>query len=172
MDHQAFAQLLGNYGEFIGAIAVVVTLGFLAIQIRSANATSQAVATHSFVDTINRANAQLDDEELFQILRRGIYSLDDMSAYEKQRFYNYVVGFINHVHMGYRLHQKGVLDRRTYRNWELSLLTWLQMDGPKYLWELELHPPDFRRHIDEQLSNPKGLPPPIDQAYPWWRQAE
>ena len=34
MDHQAFAQLLGNYGEFVGAIAVVVTLAYLAIQIR------------------------------------------------------------------------------------------------------------------------------------------
>jgi len=27
MDHKSFAQLLGNYGEFVGAIAVVVTLG-------------------------------------------------------------------------------------------------------------------------------------------------
>ena len=26
MDHQTFAQLLGNYGEFVGAIAVVATL--------------------------------------------------------------------------------------------------------------------------------------------------
>ena len=34
MDHQAFAQLLGNYGEFVGAIAVVVTLAYLAIQVR------------------------------------------------------------------------------------------------------------------------------------------
>ena len=34
MDHQAFAQLLGNYGEFVGAIAVVITLAYLAAQIR------------------------------------------------------------------------------------------------------------------------------------------
>lgn len=34
MDHQAFAQLLGNYGEFVGAIAVVITLVYLAFQIR------------------------------------------------------------------------------------------------------------------------------------------
>ena len=34
MDHQVFAQLLGNYGEFIGAIAVVGTLAYLAIQVR------------------------------------------------------------------------------------------------------------------------------------------
>ena len=29
MDHQAIAQLLGNYGEFVGAIAVVITLIYL-----------------------------------------------------------------------------------------------------------------------------------------------
>ena len=34
MDHQTFAQLLGNYGEFVGAIAVVVTLAYVAIQVR------------------------------------------------------------------------------------------------------------------------------------------
>ena len=34
MDHQAFAQLLGNYGEFVGAIAVVATLVYLTTQIR------------------------------------------------------------------------------------------------------------------------------------------
>ena len=34
MDHQTFAQLLGNYGEFIGAIAVVITLVYLSMQVR------------------------------------------------------------------------------------------------------------------------------------------
>ncbi len=28
------AQLLGNFGEFVGAIGVVVTLAFLAVQVR------------------------------------------------------------------------------------------------------------------------------------------
>jgi len=34
MDQLTFAQLLGNYGEFVGAIAVVVTLVYLTTQIR------------------------------------------------------------------------------------------------------------------------------------------
>ena len=34
MDHLAFAQLLGSYGEFIGAIEVVATLGCVAVQLR------------------------------------------------------------------------------------------------------------------------------------------
>lgn len=41
MDHQMFAQLLGNYGEFVGAIAVVVTLGYLSVQIRQNTASSR-----------------------------------------------------------------------------------------------------------------------------------
>lgn len=31
------AQLLGNLGEFAGAIAIVVTLGYLAVQIKQSN---------------------------------------------------------------------------------------------------------------------------------------
>ena len=34
MDHQTFAQLLGSYGEFIGSVAILVTLIYLAIQTR------------------------------------------------------------------------------------------------------------------------------------------
>ena len=42
MDHQAFAQLLGNYGEFVGAIAVVVTLVYLAVQVRHSREATEA----------------------------------------------------------------------------------------------------------------------------------
>ena len=34
MDLMSKAQLLGKFGEFVGAIAVVITLGYLAVQIR------------------------------------------------------------------------------------------------------------------------------------------
>ena len=42
MDHQAFAQLLGNYGEFVGAIAVVATLFYLAVQVRHSKDATEA----------------------------------------------------------------------------------------------------------------------------------
>ena len=42
MDHQTFAQLLGNYGEFVGAVAVVITLIYLAIQVRHSKEATEA----------------------------------------------------------------------------------------------------------------------------------
>jgi hypothetical protein len=34
MSTLEFSQLLGNYGEFVGAIAIVGTLVYLAVQVR------------------------------------------------------------------------------------------------------------------------------------------
>ena len=42
MDHLTFAQLLGNYGEFVGAIAVVGTLFYLAVQVRHSKDATEA----------------------------------------------------------------------------------------------------------------------------------
>ena len=47
MNHQAFAQLLGNYGEFVGAIAVVATLFYLAVQVRTNTASMRTASRQS-----------------------------------------------------------------------------------------------------------------------------
>jgi hypothetical protein len=49
INHQAFAELLGNYGEFVGSIAVLATRIYLPFQIRQntaqlASASLQAMA--------------------------------------------------------------------------------------------------------------------------------
>lgn len=50
MNHQTLAELLGNYGEFVGSFAVLATLLYLARQIRVANNQSQAAARYSFLN--------------------------------------------------------------------------------------------------------------------------
>ena len=54
MDIVTTSQILGNVGEFIGAIAVVVTLAYLAVQVRHSRE-----ATDTNTRTI-RANAAKD----------------------------------------------------------------------------------------------------------------
>jgi len=101
MDHLTFAQLLGNYGEFVGAIAVVATLAYLAVQIRQ---NSQMLATdmisrsfelalHSHIATMGenpmRAAAlaatnpdELTDEELLVLTRTIWFWIDFDSKME------------------------------------------------------------------------------------------
>ena len=69
MSTLEYSQLLGNYGEFVGAIAIVVTLIYLAVQLKQNTALSkrplsepvQALWTRSPSDTVaNGARSSLD----------------------------------------------------------------------------------------------------------------
>jgi len=75
MEHQAFAQLLGNYGEFVGAIAVVITLVYLSMQIRSS-----AKATESQV----HASLSSETEMVFVALSTDEALADAMLAAQAQ----------------------------------------------------------------------------------------
>ena len=86
MDHQAFAQLLGNYGEFVGAIAVVVTLIYLTFQIRQS--THQARLTS--IQAINASNDSAFNPiyipENARIWTTGLEDPDALDAGEWQIF--------------------------------------------------------------------------------------
>ena len=69
MDHQAFAQLLGNYGEFVGAIAVVATLGYLAVQLRQNALTSKSEFLLQIQSEWNRQEESLSGNERLLRLR-------------------------------------------------------------------------------------------------------
>jgi hypothetical protein len=87
MDHQAFAQLLGNYGEFVGAIAVVLTLVYLVAQIQHSTRATRAASHHAITDSLNLGNiAQAQDAELAQIFLSGCEDRTTLSDVERQRF--------------------------------------------------------------------------------------
>ena len=87
MDHQAFAQLLGNYGEFFGAIAVVATLFYLALQIRQNSRATQMSNSHALNEATRAWWAKLsDNSELSSIWRRGLMDLSMLTPEETLRF--------------------------------------------------------------------------------------
>ncbi len=70
MDYQVIAQLLGNYGEFVGAIAVVITLAYLSVQIRqNANAvkgSTEMEARSQFADWYARTTSDRHLQLLYE----------------------------------------------------------------------------------------------------------
>ncbi len=91
MDHQAFAQLLGNYGEFLGAIAVFATLVYLAIQIRqntaaqlTATELAKADVTYKTADGYSRFYQMLADEGLAEIWAKA-HCDEELSATDEVR---------------------------------------------------------------------------------------
>ena len=87
MNLLELSQILGNFGEFAGAIGVVFTLAYLALQIRRNTEATQAASHHAITDSLNQGNiAMATDPELTQIYLTGLADRASLSEVERQRF--------------------------------------------------------------------------------------
>jgi hypothetical protein len=161
MDHQAIAQLLGNYGEFIGAIAVVATLGYLAVQIRQSNVSAETSAIQDFFNSWEWIGDV--DVPLIHALRKG-YSTDwnDIPKDEQVQLHMYWANYLVKLHMGYRLQLRGVLDQASYIGFEDFLISALKSPALREWWAgySEVFPSDFSGRLEGRISDP-GDPRPI-----------
>ncbi len=123
MELQATAQLLGNFGEFIGAIAVVATLGYVAVQIRQnthqarVNAMSLEASTYqslmAHIIDLNRGLAA--DPQLSDILTKARDGeIPDGS--DLARFVQHEMSLIRYGDMVFHQYEKGLLDEKRLRS--------------------------------------------------------
>ena len=79
---------LGNIGEFVGAVAVVVSLVYLAMQIRQNTQTVRASAYHNITaQWANHLQSIADNAELSSLYFRGLADSRSLDAQESPRFF-------------------------------------------------------------------------------------
>lgn len=123
MDYQDLGQLLGNYGEFIGAIAVVLTLGYLAVQVRQnthqiqINATSLEASTYqslmAHIIDLNRGLAA--DPQLSEIVVKARDGEIPVGA-DMTRFVQHHMALLRYGDMAFHQYEKGLLDEKRLRS--------------------------------------------------------
>ncbi len=80
-------QDLGNLGEFVGAIAVVVTLAYLALQIRQNTRALGHAEQRAILEDGNNWRANLiQDPEIAELYRKGLLDPNALDPIEKLRF--------------------------------------------------------------------------------------
>jgi hypothetical protein len=124
MDHQVFAQLLGNYGEFVGAIAVVATLAYLAVQVRQSKHALDA-NTRALDETRNLTRAEavynltrrwdevtknaMGSKETASIFVRGNQDVSQLDEVEQTIYANLLVPFLSHQLAAQQMARDGFL---------------------------------------------------------------
>ena len=73
MSALEFSQLLGNYGEFIGAIAIVATLIYLAVQLKQNTASVRASAYQEWVTSNVEIDMGMSNPAQSEIVDKGNY---------------------------------------------------------------------------------------------------
>jgi hypothetical protein len=167
MDHQAFAQLLGNYGEFVGAIAVVGTLIYLAVQVRqskeSLDANTHALeenkrltkaevlrALTRYWDEINSAITQ--SREMASIFVRGNRDPSDLDEVDQVIYTGQLIPFLNHQVTTRELYEGGFVDHEIVEIVD-ELVGHMLRSRPGALkwWEAVQHGFPHREHVDQLI---------------------
>ena len=79
---------VGAIAELIGAIAVVLTLFYLADQVRNNTRMARSAATSEAVAAIREATTFfVNDSSMNELFRKGIVNLGDLSAEELGQFH-------------------------------------------------------------------------------------
>lgn len=175
MDHQTFAQQLGNYGEFLGAIAVVATLFYLSRQISQNSNALDAGNQQASTSLVNEGNlffsrvmSQLAcDGELASIYHRAL-SGDPLDGAETVRFVAFANTFFSLLESIYFQTKGELLDEFTpvkgkqivgqfFPYWRQLFATepvrgWWTSWGPALFVE------DFVQAINDVLAENDALP--------------
>ena len=78
---------LGALGEFIGSIAVVLTIGYLAFQIKQNTAAMKASSHHAITDSFNNINIAMSQDP--QVARRFRMGSADLSSLDEDELGSY-----------------------------------------------------------------------------------
>jgi hypothetical protein len=133
MDHQAFAQLLGNYGEFLGAIAVVITLAILTFQVAHAREALKATSHQNYKTRkleLRRFLASRDVSEIFFSGSNDPVSLDHHGRFV---FHNTMASFLFWLETSYQMWRDGLIDESDWRT-DLQLVREIQTSAGFKVW--------------------------------------
>jgi len=128
---------LGNLGEFISSIAVLVSLIYLALQIKKSTETARTSTYHSIVSDFGAMNQTLATApELAQLYVRALEEFETLDTGEKARISQlFYLTFRSFENMFYQ-HQKGYLDEDVWIGWEKLMVTYFRREGFQTWWAM------------------------------------
>ena len=93
---------VGAVGEVVGAIGVIVSLLYLATQIRQSNTLERANAYRDFLEDSSSVFADLyRDPELHRLWRAGVYAKEALSEEDQERLGFVLIRFFNALNAAY-----------------------------------------------------------------------
>jgi hypothetical protein len=128
---------LGNIGEFISSIAVLVSLIYLAVQIKKSTETARTSTYHSIVSdfgAMNQSMASVPDLSMLYV--QAMENFVDLEDSEKARISQLFFQTFRYFENMYYQHEKGYLDEDVWLGWERLMITYYRRTGFQSWWSL------------------------------------
>ena len=123
---------LGSLGEFLSSIAVLITLVYLAMQIRQNTSTTRAVSHHAITDALNQLNLTIaTDDQAAQIWLTGMQDRSSLTAIQREKYDALLRAYLHICDTMYYQAQIGAGDDGLWKAEERYLAVILSSNGGK-----------------------------------------
>ena len=138
-------EALGAIGELVGAATVVLTLGYLAIQVRQSGKSSRQQSYHDLVT--RRAdffNHMVSSDDVTAIVLAGLRG-DPMDEIKAQRFTSSMFNYVSHFQDVYLQRKSGLIEESVWLAERQFLAAGIALPGFAAWWRAstQYYLPDF-----------------------------
>ena len=159
--------------EAIAAIAVIVSLLYLAIQVnqntRALKSSGLQSARERFLMDLDQATGTQVDAEIF---RRGLNDFDSLSPADQGSFHSKMHSITHAFHHAWDLHKDGLLPDQELDAMRDITVSYLITPGAQQWWVVHktVPPPDIVDYLDSASANAADRIAPATDRFPWLRR--
>ena len=129
-------QDLGNLGEFVAAIATLITLIYLAAQIRQNTRDVRSSAFQQVVDSFSGISLEIGlNREVSELLDRGSEGLSSLDSVERRRYWSVLLSFFRRAESVFFQSEQGTLQLESWEGIREFLRSVLQSQGVREFWD-------------------------------------
>jgi hypothetical protein len=154
-------QDLGSLGEFVGAIATVLTLIYLAGQIRHNTLAIKEDARRAHFATSRENNQMIIvNEDVADLWLRGLIDPEQLNPAEHARFTFLLASFVNNAELGFFERETGVIEHAEALRSMRAVAMFMRAPGGAQFWKRHgrNYHAEFRAEFEALIAGPKLKP--------------
>ena len=143
---------LGSLGEFISGLAVVVTLVYLALQIRhNTRAVRSSMHQDMVESTLRIAESMSDNPDVGRIVLKANEDYDNLTKEEFVRFEAYAERVFGNFESVFYSYRNSMIEQDLWESWEASYLADISRTAMRRFWHEDrpMHLRDYMEFIDQ-----------------------
>lgn len=149
-------QDLGSIGELLGAIGVIISLIYLATQIRQNTKTVRAAAVDAAAERFIESTRLISlNPELADLLHRGHHDYAALSEVEQRRYRLHYLANSLAFENQYQKHQQGLISKSQWESIAGAIRETMKYAGARQAWKA-IRPTltsEFREYVDAMFEN-------------------
>jgi len=154
-----FSLSIGDISGIIQAVGVVVSLIYVAIQVRASTKAIKGATYQSIISVYAEIEARISqDSEAARIYRLGCDEPEALEKDEALRFRELVCSIFNFYENLHYQYKNNLLDEVLWEGWSNYLKIKLEYPGVAKYWETngKLYSKDFREYVKRKCLRPKN----------------